>query len=92
MKASQRSTFKVVFLIQKGKCRADGKAPILARITVNKEMAHFSTKIYISPDRWIPEEYRTKGETKEEKQVNEILLDFYSTIKRKYNDMIFRCM
>ena len=52
-------------------------------------MAHFSTKIYISPDRWLPEEYRTKGETKEEKQVNEILIDFYSTIKRKYNDMLF---
>ena len=90
MKASQKSTFKTIFLIQKGKCRADGKAPILARITVNKEMAHFSTKIYISPDRWLPEEYRTKGETKEEKQVNEILIDFYSTIKRKYNDMLFR--
>ena len=36
MKASQKSTFKTIFLIQKGKCRADGKAPILARITVNK--------------------------------------------------------
>ncbi len=30
-----RATFSVTFLIQKGKCKADGTAPILARLTVN---------------------------------------------------------
>ena len=37
-----KATFKVTFVMQKGKIKADGKAPIIARIIVNGEMAHFS--------------------------------------------------
>ena len=85
-----KATFSVIFVIQKGKLRPDNTAPILARITVNGEMTHFSTKLSILPERWLPLEYRTVGITREEKQINETLLDFYSTIKRKYNEMIFR--
>ena len=50
-----KSTFCVIFVIQKGKCRPDGTAPIVARITLNGEMVHFSTKLYIHPDRWLLE-------------------------------------
>ena len=84
------STFSVIFVIQKGKCKADGTAPILARITVNGQMIHFSTQQYILPDRWMPTEYRTMGQTKEEKEINEKLVDFKSTIKRNYSDLIYR--
>ena len=37
-----KSTFCVIFVIQKGKCRPDGTAPIVARITLNGEMVHFA--------------------------------------------------
>ncbi len=37
-KKVSKSRFSVIFLIQKGKCRPDGKAPIVARITVNNEI------------------------------------------------------
>lgn len=37
---AQKSTFAVIFIIQKGKVREDG-TPIVARITVNGEMVHF---------------------------------------------------
>lgn len=85
-----KSTFCVIFVIQKGKCRPDGTAPIVARITLNGEMVHFSTKLYIQPDRWLPLEYKTIGKTSEEKLINETLFDLQSTIKRKYNEMLFR--
>lgn len=85
-----KSTFCVIFVIQKGKCRPDGTAPIVARITLNGEMVHFSTKLYIHPDRWLPLEYKTIGKTSEEKLINETLFDLQSTIKRKYNEMLFR--
>ena len=65
-KKASKNTFSVIFVIQKGKCRPDGKAPIVARITVNGEMVHFSTKMYIEPERWLPLEYKTKGQTHEE--------------------------
>lgn len=85
-----KSTFCVIFVIQKGKCRPDGTAPIVARITLNGEMVHFSTKLYIHPDRWLPLEYKTVGKTSEEKLINETLFDLQSTIKRKYNEMLIR--
>ena len=85
-----KSTFCVIFVIQKGKCRPDGTAPIVARITLNGEMVHFSTKLYIHPDRWLPLEYKTVGKTSEEKLINETLFDLQSTIKRKHNEMLFR--
>ena len=47
-----KATFKVTFLLQKGKLKASGKAPIVTRIIVNGEMAHFSTQQEIEPDRW----------------------------------------
>lgn len=89
-KTNAKSTFRVIFVIQKGKCQPDGRVPIVARITVNGEMVHFSTKLYIHPERWLPFEYRTIGKTNEEKSINETLFDLHSTIKRKYNEMIFR--
>ena len=84
------STFSVIFVIQKGKCKADGTAPILARITVNGQMIHFSTRQSILPERWLPLEYRTLGQTKEEKEINEKLEDFKSSIKRNYSDLVYR--
>jgi len=53
-------------------------------------MVHFSTKMYIEPERWLPLEYKTKGQTHEEQVINSTLFDFHATIKRKYNDMIYR--
>lgn len=39
-----KATFKVTFLLQKGKLKESGKAPIVTRIIVNGEMVHFSTQ------------------------------------------------
>lgn len=87
---AQKSTFAVIFIIQKGKIREDGTVPIVARITVNGEMVHFATRMYIHPDRWLPKDYRTAGKTKEEKQINEMLEELRVLIRRKYDEMLRR--
>ncbi|MDE5691497.1 MAG: site-specific integrase [Alistipes sp.] len=87
---AQKSTFAVIFIIQKGKIRDDGTVPIVARITVNGEMVHFATRMYIHPDRWQPKDYRTTGKTKEEKQINEMLEELRVLIRRKYDEMLRR--
>lgn len=84
----KKSSFSIIFVTQNGKPKADGRVPILARITVNGEMCHFSTRQTILPDRWIAKDYRTMGRTPEEKQINEVLNEFKSTIKRKYESWI----
>ena len=50
-----KATFKVTFLLQKGKLKASGKAPIVTRIIVNGEMVHFSTQQEIEPSVTPPE-------------------------------------
>ena len=87
---SQQSTFSVIFVIQKGKSKADGTAPIMARITVNGKMVHFSTKLSVYPKHWDAENHCTLGLTRDEKNINNTLEDFKDTIKRRYNETIYR--
>ena len=51
-----KSTFSILFIMQKGKPNAQGNAPIFARITVNHQMTHLATHYYLPPDRWLPKE------------------------------------
>lgn len=84
----KKSSFSIIFVTQNGKPKADGRVPILARITVNGEMCHFSTRQTILPDRWVAKDYRTMGRTPEEKQINEVLEQFKSTIKHRYESWV----
>ena len=86
----KKSTFNILFVIQRGKAKADGSVPIVARITVNGEMCHFATRIYIDPDRWQPQESRTQGQTREERKINEALDELRVLIKRRYDEMLRR--
>ncbi len=82
------STFSVLFIIQKGKANQQGKAPILARITINRKMAHLSTRQSVLPERWLPKACKTFGLTKEEKQINRFLDDYRALIYSKYNELL----
>ena len=82
-----KSTFSILFIMQKGKPNAEGNAPIFARITINHQMTHLATRYYLPPERWLPKEVRTVGRTKEEKEVNAYLDNLRGLIFAKYNEM-----
>lgn len=82
-----KSTFSILFIMQKGKPNAEGNAPIFARITINHQMTHLATRYYLPPERWLPKEGRTLGRTKEEKEVNAYLDSLRGLICAKYNEM-----
>ena len=82
-----KSTFSILFIMQKGKPNAQGNAPIFARITVNHQMTHLATRYYLPADRWLPKEGRTVGRTKEEKEINAYLDNLRGLIYSKYNEM-----
>ena len=82
-----KSTFSILFIMQKGKPNAEGNAPIFARITINHQMTHLATRYYIPADRWLSKEGRTVGRTKEEKEVNAYLDNLRGLIFAKYNEM-----
>ena len=85
-----KSTFNIIYVIQKGKAKADGSAPVVARITVNGEKSHFATRIYVDPACWLPKEYRTTGMTREERKVNEALDELRVLIKQRHDEMLRR--
>ncbi len=82
-----KSTFSILFIMQKGKPNAQGNAPIFARITINHQMTHLATRYYLPADRWLPKEGRTVGRTKEEKEINAYLDNLRGLIYSKYNEM-----
>ena len=47
-----RSTFKTLFYIKKKALKNNGKAPIMARVTLNGEVAQFSLKCEVDPQEW----------------------------------------
>lgn len=86
---AQESTFSVIFVMQKGKCNAEGTAPIMGRVTVNGKMSHMSTKMRAKPDRWDSKKHCTLGKTAEEKRINADLQDWRDTIRRRYNEKVY---
>ena len=84
-----KNTFSILFFIQKGKANKEGKAPIMARITINGRMTHISTRLSVDPERWLPKECRTLGTTKNDKQINKYLEEYKSLVHAKYNELLF---
>ena len=48
----RNQTIRVNFIIQKGKLNKEGKCPIMAQITINREMKYLGTKQFVLPERW----------------------------------------
>ena len=62
--------FKVLLYLKKSGLDKSGKAPIMGRITVNRTMAQFSSKLSCTPELWNPRESRLNGKSKEAVEVN----------------------
>lgn len=58
------------FQVKSPKKKEYGKAPIYARITLNKVRTEFSLKRFIEPDKWINKAGNTKGNTEEIRSYN----------------------
>lgn len=83
--------FKVLLYLKRSGLDKSGKAPIMGRITVNRTMAQFSSKLSCTPELWNPRESRLNGKNKEAVEINAkidklllaINLAFDSLLERK---------
>ena len=64
-----RSTFKILFYINRGKVKADGTTAILCRISIDAKQAVLSTGLYCQPDNWNAK----KGEIDDERSNNQLI-------------------
>ena len=68
-----RSTFKILFYIKKNAIKSNGKAPVMARITIDGKISQFSLKCEISPSDWEPKAGKAIGKSIESQQFNAFL-------------------
>jgi len=78
-----RSTFKLLFYINRNKVKSDGTTAVLCRISIDGKSSVLTTGIYCKPDEWNAK----KGEIKSERNNNQ-LLDFRNRIEHTYEHII----
>ncbi|MFS2871689.1 site-specific integrase [Phocaeicola dorei] len=82
-----KSTFRILFYIRKNQVNKDGKAGIMIRLTVNGEIAQFSSKLDVEPDLWDVNSQKMQGNSLKARQLNSLLEDVRTTLKNHYHDI-----
>ena len=82
--------FKVLLYLKKSGLDKSGKAPIMGRITVNRTMAQFSSKLSCTPELWNPRESRLNGKSKEAVEINAKIDKLLLAINSAYDSLLER--
>ena len=80
-----RSTFKILFYINKQKTKADGKTGILCRVTIDGQSAAITTGEECKPSEWNAKQGLTTS-----KRINKKLAEFRELVEKIYRDLLTR--
>ena len=81
---------KVLLYLKRSGLDKSGKAPIMGRITVNRTMAQFSSKLSCTPELWNPRESRLNGKSKEAVEINAKIDKLLLAINSAYDSLLER--
>ena len=89
-KTNVRSTFAVLFYIDKSKAKkkSKGQCIITGRITIDTQIARFSTKLDVNPEMWDAQTGRAIGKGKEITKINRTLDKLEQEIQSHYDRMV----
>ena len=82
--------FKVLLYLKRSALDKSGKAPIMGRITVNRTIAQFSSKLSCTPELWNPRESRLNGKSKEAVEINAKIDKLLLAINSAYDSLLER--
>ena len=82
--------FKVLLYLKRSGLDKSGKAPIMGRITVNRTMAQFSSKLSCTPELWNPRESRLNGKSKEAVEINAKIDKLLHAINSAFDSLLER--
>ena len=80
-----RSTFKILFYINRQKTKADGNTAILCRITINGKNAAITTGEECQPSEW-----NTKQGLTTNKKTNQRINEFRDLVEKTYRDILVK--
>ena len=78
-----RSTFKLLFYINRNKVRSDGTTAVLCRISIDGKKSAVTTGIYCKPEDWDS----TKGEIRTTRETNR-LATFRNRLEEAYGNLL----
>ena len=80
-----RSTFKILFYINRQKTKADGRTTILCRITIDGKSSAITTG-----EDCLPAEWNAKQGQATDKRINKRLAEFRELVEKTYRDILVR--
>ena len=83
----RRSTFAVLFYINRTKVRKDGKCQLLCKISIDAASEQIGTKVAVDPALWNPTTGRADGKSRNASEVNRAI-DRLTEIIRSHYDRI----
>lgn len=83
----KRSTFNILFYVKRNAVKANGKMPIMGRITVNGQAVQFGAKVETSPKLWDTKTGKAIGKTQEVIELNGILDSIRATMTKIYREL-----
>lgn len=83
----KKSTFNILFYIKRSAVKANGKMPIMGRITVNGQAIQFGAKLEVNPKIWDVKAGKAIGKTQEVIEVNSILESIKATMTKIYREL-----
>ena len=81
---------KVLLYLKKSGMDKSGQAPIMGRITYNRTMAQFSSKLSCNPKLWNVRESRLNGKSREAVATNSKLEQLLLSVQRAYQTLCER--
>lgn len=82
-----KSTFRILFYVRRNYVNKKGETGIMVRITLDGEIAQFSSKLNVNPDSWDTKSGKVIGKSKEAKSLNTTLENIRATIIRHYREI-----
>lgn len=82
------NTFAVLFYINRQKVKKNGLCPLMGRISINTEVAQFSTKMEVQPELWDAKNYRLMGKSRIAKETNAKIDRLEEEIHRYYREIL----
>ena len=82
---TKRSTFAILFYINRTKIRKDGTCQLLCKVSIDAEWEQIGTKASVNPDIWNPETGRADGRSENAVTVNRAIDELTREITNHYN-------
>lgn len=84
-----RSTFKLLFYINRSKQKKNGRCPLMGRITIDGEQIQYSLGENIIPEDWDRRLGIVKGKGEESQKLNRLMQEHHSKAERLYQSLLW---